>query len=114
MTPDDIRAAFIDELTRIAPDIAPEDIGDTDHIQEDLELDIHGCTEPGHGTAPTFGFGHHGIRVSADFDPIAGRHVHRWKARVNRPRMCRFFIERGSIAPLRRECNSCLIAAPSS
>lgn len=39
MTPDDIRAAFIDELTRVAPDIAPEDIQDDDHIQEDLGLD---------------------------------------------------------------------------
>ena len=39
MTHDDIRAAFIEELTNVAPDIAPEDIEDTDHIQEDLGLD---------------------------------------------------------------------------
>ncbi|MCR9257232.1 MAG: phosphopantetheine-binding protein [Alphaproteobacteria bacterium] len=39
MTQDDIRTAFIEELTKIAPDIAAEDIGETDHIQDDLGLD---------------------------------------------------------------------------
>ena len=39
MTPEDIHAAFIDELTRVAPDIAAGDIHDSDHIQEDLGLD---------------------------------------------------------------------------
>lgn len=39
MTQDDIRTAFIEELSSVAPDIAPEDIQDTDHIQEDLGLD---------------------------------------------------------------------------
>lgn len=39
MTQDDIRTAFIEELTNVAPDIAPEDVGETDHIQEDLGLD---------------------------------------------------------------------------
>lgn len=39
MTNDLIRTAFIEELIGIAPDIAPEDIGDDDDIQDDLELD---------------------------------------------------------------------------
>ncbi len=39
MTHDDIRTAFLEELTKVAPDIAPEDVGDGDHIQDDLELD---------------------------------------------------------------------------
>lgn len=39
MTEDDIRTAFLAELTRIAPDITPEDIGDTDHLQDDLGMD---------------------------------------------------------------------------
>ncbi|WP_146348174.1 acyl carrier protein [Phaeobacter marinintestinus] len=39
MTENEIRTAFIEELTKVAPDIAPEDVGDDDHIQDDLELD---------------------------------------------------------------------------
>lgn len=39
MTPDAIRTAFVEELTRIAPDIDAADIGPDDHIQDDLELD---------------------------------------------------------------------------
>jgi acyl carrier protein len=39
MTPTEIRAAFLEELTRVAPDIDAETVGDDDHIQEDLELD---------------------------------------------------------------------------
>lgn len=39
MTDADIRQAFLDELTRIAPDIAPGDVGEGDHLQDDLELD---------------------------------------------------------------------------
>lgn len=35
----DIRTAFIEELVKVAPDIAPEDIGDADHLQDDLGLD---------------------------------------------------------------------------
>lgn len=39
MTDEDIRTAFVEELTKIAPDIAPEDIDDDDHLREDLDLD---------------------------------------------------------------------------
>jgi acyl carrier protein len=39
MTEEEIRATFIEELVRIAPDIAPEDIEDNDHLQDDLGLD---------------------------------------------------------------------------
>ncbi len=39
MTENEIRTAFIEELTKVAPDITPEDVGDDDHIQDDLELD---------------------------------------------------------------------------
>lgn len=39
MTEEGIRTAFMEELTKIAPDIAPEDIDDEDHLQEDLGLD---------------------------------------------------------------------------
>ncbi len=39
MTEDDIRTAFLEELAKIAPDISPEDIDDTDHLQDDLGLD---------------------------------------------------------------------------
>ena len=35
----DYRAVFLEELTRVAPDIDPATVGDDDHIQEDLELD---------------------------------------------------------------------------
>ena len=39
MTKDDIRTAFLEELTRIAPDVSPADIDDSDHLQDDLGLD---------------------------------------------------------------------------
>ena len=39
MTQPDIRSLFLEELTRIAPDIDPEDVSDSDHLQDDLELD---------------------------------------------------------------------------
>lgn len=39
MTPSDIRAGFIADLTAVAPDLDPESIGDTDHLQDDLGLD---------------------------------------------------------------------------
>jgi len=39
MTNAEIRAAFLDELTRVAPDIDPATVGEADHIQDDLELD---------------------------------------------------------------------------
>jgi acyl carrier protein len=39
MTPSDLRAAFLDELTAIAPDLAAESIGDDDHLRDDLGLD---------------------------------------------------------------------------
>lgn len=39
MTPQDIRTAFIEDLTSVAPDIDPDILGDDDHLQEDLGLD---------------------------------------------------------------------------
>jgi len=39
MSDTDYRAAFLEELTRVAPDIDPGTVGDDDHIQDDLELD---------------------------------------------------------------------------
>lgn len=39
MTPQEIRSAFLVELCKIAPDIDPVAVSDTDHIQDDLELD---------------------------------------------------------------------------
>ena len=39
MTKDEIRAGYLAELNRVAPDIDPADVGDDDHIQDDLELD---------------------------------------------------------------------------
>lgn len=39
MTPADLRAAFIADLTDVAPDLTPESIGDDDHLQDDLGLD---------------------------------------------------------------------------
>ena len=38
MKPEDIRAAYLEELTKVAPDIDPASVGDNDHIQDDLEL----------------------------------------------------------------------------
>ncbi len=39
MTDPDYRAIFVAALTGVAPDIDPGDVGDDDHIQDDLELD---------------------------------------------------------------------------
>jgi acyl carrier protein len=39
MTEDEIRAVFVEELVRVAPDLDPASIGMDDHLQEDLELD---------------------------------------------------------------------------
>lgn len=39
MTEDDIKAAFLEELTSVAPDIDAADVGGDDHLQDDLELD---------------------------------------------------------------------------
>ena len=39
MTEEEYRAAYLEELIRVAPDIDPETVGDDDHIQEELELD---------------------------------------------------------------------------
>jgi len=39
MTEADIRQAFIEELTAIAPDLDAATIGDDDHLQDDLGLD---------------------------------------------------------------------------
>lgn len=39
MTPEALRAAFIEELVRVAPDIDPATVQDDDHLQDDLELD---------------------------------------------------------------------------
>lgn len=39
MTPTEIRAAFLEELVNVAPDLDPHTIGEDDHLQDDLELD---------------------------------------------------------------------------
>lgn len=39
MTDAEIRKAFVEELTRVAPDLSPADIGEDDHLQDDLEID---------------------------------------------------------------------------
>lgn len=39
MTRDEIRTVFIEELTRIAPDIDVETIAGKDHLMDDLGLD---------------------------------------------------------------------------
>ncbi len=39
MTPADLRAAFIADLTAVAPDLDPATIEDNDHLQDDLGLD---------------------------------------------------------------------------
>jgi acyl carrier protein len=39
MTSDEIRRAFLEELTRVAPDLDAETIAGSDHLQDDLELD---------------------------------------------------------------------------
>lgn len=39
MTKDDIRAAFIADLTAVAPDLDPATLDDDDQLQDDLGLD---------------------------------------------------------------------------
>lgn len=39
MTEADIRAAYLEELAGVAPDIDPASVGEDDHLQEDLGLD---------------------------------------------------------------------------
>ena len=39
MTDAEIRAAYLEELAKVAPDIDPQTVEDGDHIQDDLELD---------------------------------------------------------------------------
>ncbi|MHA6265390.1 phosphopantetheine-binding protein [uncultured Aliiroseovarius sp.] len=39
MTEAEIRAAYLEELASIAPDIDTDTVSDDDHIQDDLELD---------------------------------------------------------------------------
>ena len=39
MTPEDLRAAFIADLTDVAPDLDPNAIEDDDHLQDNLGLD---------------------------------------------------------------------------
>lgn len=39
MTPKDIRAAFVTDLTSVAPDIDPDTLDDDEHMQDDLGLD---------------------------------------------------------------------------
>ena len=39
MTEDDIRTAYLEELVATAPDLDPGSIEESDHIQDDLELD---------------------------------------------------------------------------
>ena len=39
MTDIDVKAVYLEELTSVAPDIEAEDVGEDDHIQDDLELD---------------------------------------------------------------------------
>jgi acyl carrier protein len=39
MTPADLRAAFLADLNAVAPDLNADDVGDDDHLQDDLGLD---------------------------------------------------------------------------
>jgi acyl carrier protein len=39
MSNDDYGRIFLEELVRVAPDIDAGDVGEDDHIQDDLELD---------------------------------------------------------------------------
>ena len=39
MTQDEARTVFLEELVTVAPDLEPGEIADSDHIQDDLELD---------------------------------------------------------------------------
>lgn len=39
MTNDEIRRAFLEDLVSVAPDIDPDRVRDSDHLQDDLEMD---------------------------------------------------------------------------
>ena len=39
MTQDELRAAYLDALTGVAPDIDATTVADDEHIQDDLDLD---------------------------------------------------------------------------
>ncbi|MDX5350727.1 MAG: acyl carrier protein [Paracoccaceae bacterium] len=39
MNPAELRAAFLEDLTAVAPDLDAATIGDDDHLQDDLGLD---------------------------------------------------------------------------
>jgi len=39
MTNDEIRRAFLEDLVSVAPDIDPATVLDSDHLQNDLEMD---------------------------------------------------------------------------
>jgi acyl carrier protein len=39
MDKNDIRAAFLADLTAVAPDLDPATVGEDDHLQDDLGLD---------------------------------------------------------------------------
>lgn len=39
MTEQEIKTAYLEEITRVAPDLDAADIGPDDHLQDDLELD---------------------------------------------------------------------------
>ena len=39
MTIEEARAAFLEELARVAPDVDPASVRGSDHLQDDLELD---------------------------------------------------------------------------
>lgn len=39
MTEQELRTAYLEELVRIAPDLEADQIGEDEHIQDDLELD---------------------------------------------------------------------------
>lgn len=39
MTENDLRKVFLDELTRIAPELDPATLRGGDHLQDDLDLD---------------------------------------------------------------------------
>jgi acyl carrier protein len=39
MNTNDLRAAFLADLTAVAPDLDPSNVGDNDHLQDDLGLD---------------------------------------------------------------------------
>lgn len=39
MSEQDFRTAFVEEIVKVAPDLEPDEIGDDDHIQDDLGLD---------------------------------------------------------------------------